>query len=311
MRAPDASRRVPPPPSPPLSQTSAFNARKLSPVFAGGPGSDDVPPLWVDRAGAKMSVTNNITRQSKLTYGFVAEEITTRDEGGAVCTNGMRQLPSGQPIADGPPTTLSGKGTDRLLYFQSSLVRDNTYFENGATVGMRDVFEVDQGLGLGSARPFFNRHSASLTRFIRLPNWVQPWKNMRKPNPPAVLVLHGKYGGCFGDLPAYDAFALGGPHSARAYSVGELGAARRMAEVAAELRVTLPFIKNQVYGFWERATDLGSSAEVRGNPTEFYRRAGSGSAWGGGLKFGGARAEWAVDGNARQGHLFMRFGDRF
>ena len=66
-----------------------------------------------------------------------------------------------------------------------------------------------------------------------------------------------------------------------------------------------------MYAFWETATDLGSSPDVKGNPTEYYRRAGGGSAWGGGLKFGGARAEWAVDGNTRQGCLFMRFGDRF
>ena len=292
-------------------KAAAFNARKLSPVFTGGPTMDDVPPMWVDRSGAKATITDNFTRQSKITYGVVAEEITLRDEAGTVCPNGMRSLPTGQLVADGPPTTLSDRGTDRLLYLHASLVRDNTYFEHGATLGVRDIYEVDQGVGLGSARPFFNRHTASLTRFLRLPNWVQPWVNMRKPNPPASLVLHAKYGGCLGDLPSYDAFALGGPHSARAYNVGELGVARRFAELAGEVRATLPFVRNQVYGFAELATDLGSSAEVRGNPTEFYRRAGSGAAWGGGLKFGGARAEWCVDGNARQGHLSLRFGDRF
>lgn len=36
---------------------SCFNSRKLSPVFTGGPGVDEVPPIWVDRAGIKANIT--------------------------------------------------------------------------------------------------------------------------------------------------------------------------------------------------------------------------------------------------------------
>jgi hypothetical protein len=49
--------------------------------------------------------------------------------------------------------------------------------------------------------------------------------------PPPVLVLHGHYGGCVGDLPSYDAFTLGGPYSVRGYNMGEIGAARNILEV--------------------------------------------------------------------------------
>lgn len=38
-------------------RTSCFNSRKLSPVFTGGPGMDEVPPIWVDRAGIKTNIT--------------------------------------------------------------------------------------------------------------------------------------------------------------------------------------------------------------------------------------------------------------
>ena len=46
-----------------------------------------------------------------------------------------------------------------------------------------------------------------------------------------MLVLHGRYGGCIGDLAAYDAFTLGGPYSVRGYNMGELGACRNFLEV--------------------------------------------------------------------------------
>lgn len=58
----------------------------------------------------------------------------------------------------------------------------------------------------------------------------------------------------------------------RGYNVGELAACRSFLEGAAELRV--PVLGKTVYAFYEYGTDLGSSKLVKGNPTEYYRRAG-------------------------------------
>lgn len=89
-----------------------------------------------------------------------------------------------------------------------------------------DVPQLDQGLGIGSKFPFFNRHQLTVTQFLQLKNVEE---GAGKP-PPPVLVLHGRYGGCVGDLPSYDAFTLGGPYSVRGYNMGELGAARNILE---------------------------------------------------------------------------------
>lgn len=89
-----------------------------------------------------ISISQSFTRQSKFTYGLVVEEITTRDETSNVCTNGSRALPSGGITMDGPPTTLSGTGTDRMAFVQANITRDNTKFVNGAIVGERTVFQV-------------------------------------------------------------------------------------------------------------------------------------------------------------------------
>ncbi|KAF0918607.1 hypothetical protein E2562_025191 [Oryza meyeriana var. granulata] len=170
--------------------------------------------------------------------------------------------------------------------------------------------QIDQGLGIGSKKPCFNRHQLTMTKFINL---NKRDKGTRKP-PPAVLALHGRYAGCVGDLASYDAFALGGPpHSVRGYGMGELGASRNLLEVATELSVPIT-VKNkhtQVYAFVEHGTDLGSSKDVKGNPTEFFRRAGHGSSYGVGVKLGATRAEYAVDHNAGRGAFFLRFGERF
>jgi hypothetical protein len=95
----------------------------------------------------------------------------------------------------------------------------------------------------------------------------------------------------------------------RGYNVGELAACRSFLEGAVELRV--PVLGKHVYAFYEYGTDLGSSKLVKGNPTEYYRRAGSGASLGGGVKLGAVRLEYATDANTGQGNIFVRFGERF
>lgn len=56
---------------------------------------------------------------------------------------------------------------------------------------------------------------------------------------------------------------------------------------------------------------MGSSKDVKGNPTEVYRRVGHGSSYGVGVKLGLVRAEYAIDHNSGTGALFFRFGERF
>jgi len=73
--------------------------------------------------------------------------------------------------------------------------------------------QVDQGLGIGTGFPLFNRATASLTRFLQL---REPPRGSRKP--PPVLVAHGRGGAALGDLASYDYFTLGGPYSARPHA---------------------------------------------------------------------------------------------
>jgi len=133
--------------------------------------------------------------------------------------------------------------------------------------------QLDQGLGIGSKKPFFNRHQLTVTKFINLNKLLnkqkkgagkpppavlnQQEKGGGKPPPavlskqekgagkppPAVLALHGRYAGCVGDLPSYDAFALGGPHSVRGYGMGELGASRNLLEASINPLGDLAFLK--------------------------------------------------------------------
>lgn len=70
------------------------------------------------------------------------------------------------------------------------------------------MVQVEQGLGVGTNRPVFNRHRLSWTRFQPLEAVAH---DSRKT--PKVVVLHAGCGGCIGDVLPYDLFTLGGPYS--------------------------------------------------------------------------------------------------
>jgi hypothetical protein len=54
------------------------------------------------------------------------------------------------------------------------------------------------------------------------------------------------------------------------------------------------------------------SRELEGNPTEYYRKPGSGATYGAGVKLLGAcRFEYARDCNAGTGNFFINWGERF
>ena len=72
------------------------------------------------------------------------------------------------------------------------------------------MHQVEQGLGVGTGFPFFNRCTGSATRFLKLRDMPETSRS-----PPPVLVLHARAGMAVGDMASYDYFTLGGPFSVR------------------------------------------------------------------------------------------------
>eukprot|EP00798_Chlamydomonas_sp_ICE-L_P024403 gene24403-10008_t len=278
----------------------------------------------VDSFGAKAWTSHAGGQDHKVEQNIILQQISMVDDIGSPVTKGTKVV-RGAYADNGPPTTLSDQGSDLSLSYQHFTTIDDVQYVNGNQLGRRAMFQVDQGLNLGIPMTniglsggLYNRMMASYTKFMQLPftpgiSEDDVWINKKAPN---TLVLHGRAGNCVGDMAPYDYFALGGPYSARGYSHGELGAARRFVETAAEVRIPLKNFRKGMdgiaYGFAEYATDLGSSAELDGNPTEFYRKAGRGMTYGAGLKILGAcRFEYARDCNAGTGAFLINWGERF
>ncbi|KAG1677438.1 hypothetical protein FOA52_001893 [Chlamydomonas sp. UWO 241] len=302
-----------------------FNTRKMSPVFT-SPTENEVPPVFVDRLGLKGWTSHCGGQDNKVEHALLLQRINTCDENGQTVTKGTK-VARGYYADNGPPTTLSNTGNDISLSYQNFTALDNVQFVNGNQLGRRALVQIDQGLNVrvplpggkafGPTGGLYNRVLASYTKFMQLPFLPRlteddVWIDRKAPN---TLVLHARAGNCVGDLASYDFFSLGGPYSVRGYSYGELGACRRFLETAAEVRVPLKNLHSGLsgtaYAFAERGTDLGSSSVVEGNPTEYYRKAGSGTSVGVGLKLLGAcRFEYARDCNAGKNSMLVNWGER-
>lgn len=301
-----------------------FTTRKMSPVFTAG-GEGEVPPIFVDRFGAKAWSTYLGGNDTVVEQALMLQRITTTDENGAPTTKGTK-VSRGYYADNGPQTTLSETGRDVSASYQAYCAIDSVQFVNGNQLGQRMAFQMDQGLNLkvplpggrsfGLSGGLFNRALASYTNFVQIPglrklSQEDVWLKRKAPN---TLVLHARLGNCIGDMASYDYFTLGGPYSVRGYSYGELGACRRFLETAAEVRFPLKNynLPATAYAFAEMGTDLGSSNTLTGNPTEYYRKAGRGMSLGVGLKaLGACRFEYARDCNAGTGSFFVNWGERF
>ncbi|XP_024538647.1 protein TOC75, chloroplastic [Selaginella moellendorffii] len=255
-----------------IFRVGCYNSRKLTAVLSHPTSREQTPVVWVDHAGFKTGITEKLSKGSKLVYGFVVEEVSTRDVLGPVQTLDDRDL-----LAD---------GIDRVPFLNVKITRDNTRLVHRARVGAIDTFQVDQGVGLGSkTTSFFNKHLLSTTRFLPLPSTT--------PDSFPLVILRARYGGMLGMAPSYLAFANPRASNASCWSFFEL---------MAEARVP---IRRQHYAYSYVESFAALDRGVR-----FWRNEDTGILLGLGVKVGEIRAEYVFDSSTRTGSLNVQMGDR-
>jgi hypothetical protein len=181
---------------------TAFNTRKRSPIFSGV----EVEPIWITRLGVKACLSEKYSGHSGGSVSFIAESISSHDESGRTLSHAQQRSLDGQ-FFNGLQTTLSGKGTDKLLFIRGDIIRDASFRKGVSLIGSRQIIAFDQGIRVASYFPLLYRQKASFTHFVPLS--YLPAKN----DAPITCVLYGKFGCCVGEIVFYDFFILGGPFS--------------------------------------------------------------------------------------------------
>jgi outer membrane protein insertion porin family len=206
----------------------------------------------------------------------------------------------------GNPLSASGTGVDDLWTFQLGLVRDLRNDPLVPTSGSVLRFGTEQSVPLGSGSIFLNRLRGSYSYYI-------PVSFLSFGEGPQTLALNIQGGTILGDLPPYEAFALGGTNSVRGYEEGALGAGRSYLQATAEYRFPIfSFVGGAL--FVDLATDLGSGSSVPGDPGGVRGKPGSGFGYGAGVRvqtpLGPIRIDYGFN-DQGDGRLHFGIGERF
>lgn len=278
---------------------NAFSRRTVSLVFDNGPievnlaNGDDVR---VSRFGTGVTFRRPLGGGWSGSLGTQIQRVSTRFSGGAIAT------------ADslGNPLSISGIGQDDLWTVQFGLVQDLRNDPLNPTQGSILRFSTDQSVPVGLGSIFMNRLQASYSYYI-------PVSFINFSDGPQALAFNIQGGTVLGDLPPYEAFALGGTNSVRGYSEGGLASGRSYLQASAEYRFPIfSFIGGAL--FVDAATDLGSGFAVLGNPGPVRGKQGSGFGYGAGVRvqtpLGPLRIDYGFNDNG-EGRIHFGIGERF
>ncbi|MCC3407449.1 MAG: BamA/TamA family outer membrane protein [Microcoleus sp. PH2017_10_PVI_O_A] len=282
-----------------------FRRRSISVIFDGGERevrlpNDDRPRIV--RTGGGINFTRPLSRDPfadsewTASLGLQYQRVSITDR------KGRREAEDEL----GNQLSFSNSGSDDLTTIQAGAVRDRRNDPLRPTSGSLLRFGMEQSIPVGSGSILLNRLRASYSFYL-------PVKYTNFTPGPQTLAFSLKAGTVFGDLPPYEAFALGGANSVRGYNEGDIGAGRSFLEGSVEYRFPIiSFIGGAL--FLDAGTDLGTGKDVPGDPAGVRRKPGSGYGYGLGVRIqsplGPIRIDYGInDGGDNQIHFGI--GERF
>ncbi|MBE9182003.1 BamA/TamA family outer membrane protein [Oculatella sp. LEGE 06141] len=281
---------------------NAFNRRSISLIFDGGENeveleNGDRPR--VNRLGGGVSFSRPLDEWLGLegwraSAGLQFQRVTVTDADGEVTPRDEL----------GNLLSFNEDGRDNLLLLQLAAVQDRRNSTLTPTSGSVLRFSTEQSLPIDGI--IFNRLRASYSYYIPVDftNFTEGAE---------TLAFNVQAGTILGDLPPYEAFALGGTDSVRGYDSGDLGSGRSFALATVEYRFPIFSIVGGAL-FADFGTDLGTAEDVPGSPAEVRGKPGSGFGVGLGVRvqspLGQIRIDYGVN-DQGDGRLHFGVGERF
>lgn len=254
---------------------NAFRRQSISLIFDGGKPEVNLPngdrPRIV-RTGGGVSFTRPLSRDVFKPAEWVAsaglqyQRVAIRDADG-----------NRSPVDElGNNLSFSGEGSDDLLTLQLGAVRDRRNSPIRPTSGSLLRVGLEQSVPVGQGSILLTRLRGNYSYYI-------PVKFTNFSKGPQALAFNLQGGTIIGDLPPYEAFALGGSNSVRGYGEGDVGAGRSFIQATAEYRFPIISVIGGAL-FVDFGSDLGTGGNVPGNPGGVRGKPGSGVGYGLGVR---------------------------
>jgi outer membrane protein insertion porin family len=278
---------------------NAFARRAINLNFDGGPNPINLSNgdrARIRRLGGGITFSRPLDNGWTLSVGTLVQNISARDADGQV--NAFD--------AAGNPLTASNTGIDDLWTFPLGAVLDRRNDPFNPTQGSIVRLNSEQSIPLGRGSILMNRLRGSYSYYI-------PVSLLNFNDGPQALAFNIQAGTIVGDIPPYEAFALGGTNSIRGYDEGDVGSGRSYAQFTAEYRFPLfSFLGGAV--FFDAGSDLGSGSAVPGAPGPSRGKPGSGLGYGAGLRvqtpLGPLRIDYGFN-DQGDGRIHFGIGERF
>jgi outer membrane protein insertion porin family len=267
--------------------------------FEGGPNEINLAngdQVRIRRIGTGITFSRPLSDGWTVAVGTLFQNVSARDGGGTVNT----------VDAAGNPLTASPTGVDDLWTFPVSVTLDRRNDAFNPTSGGILRLNTEQSVPLGRGSIFMNRLRGSYSHYI-------PVGFLNFAEGPQAIALNAQLGTIIGDVPPYEAFALGGTNSIRGFDEGAVGSGRSYAQLTAEYRFPLfSFLGGAL--FVDVGSDLGSGNAVPGSPGPSRDKPGSGIGYGAGVRvstpLGPLRVDYGFS-SSGQGRIHFGFGERF
>ncbi|MGB6167256.1 MAG: BamA/TamA family outer membrane protein [Geitlerinemataceae cyanobacterium] len=205
---------------------------------------------------------------------------------------------------EGNLLSFNDDGSDNLLNLQFGLSRDRRNNTLQATDGSYLRFSTDQSIPIDGI--FFNRVRAGYSYYI-------PVKFTDFADGPQALAFNIEAGTILGDLPPYEAFAIGGTNSVRGFEEGDVGVGRSFAQATVEYRFPVFSVIGGAL-FLDAATTFGTQGNVPGDPGGVRGKPGDGVGYGVGVRIqspiGPIRIDYGLN-NEGDNRFHFGIGERF
>ncbi|MGC1195606.1 MAG: BamA/TamA family outer membrane protein [Geitlerinemataceae cyanobacterium] len=205
---------------------------------------------------------------------------------------------------EGNLLSFNDDGSDNLLNLQFGLSRDRRNNTLQATDGSYLRFSTDQSIPIDGI--FFNRVRAGYSYYI-------PVKFTDFADGAQALAFNIEAGTILGDLPPYEAFAIGGTNSVRGFEEGDVGVGRSFAQATVEYRFPVFSVIGGAL-FLDAATTFGTQGNVPGDPGGVRGKPGDGVGYGVGVRIqspiGPIRIDYGLN-NEGDNRFHFGIGERF
>lgn len=295
---------------------NAFRRRSISLIFDGGEDEvelDNGDRPRVIRTGSGVSFTRPLIKDPfadaewTASLGFRYQRVAITDADGEVTPRDE----------EGNLLSFSDDGEDDLFTFQFGAVRDRRNNPLRPVQGSLLRLGVEQSVPLGSGNIALTRLRGSYSYYIpaRLFRFSE---ECRQEEPtledcPQGFAFNVQAGTIIGDLPPYEAFALGGSNSVRGFDEGDVGSGRSFVQATAEYRFPIFSIVSGAV-FADFGSDLGTGEDVPGDPAGVRDKPGTGFGYGIGARvqspLGPIRIDFGIN-DEGDNQIHFGVGERF